>query len=156
MKITHVIALTLSLASTLPLAACGDDPVEGPDTEGCEHLQDGPFQQLTAGATRDSSAPMIDDDHVAYRVTGPGFAFFAPAEAGDYHVFLGAAATLELTGPDGEVITPEETVTGSAACDEIAERLLVPLVVGTTFFELTSAGEVPIVLEPAAHDHAHE
>ncbi len=151
MKITECIALTLILSLG---AACGhDDATESPDVEGCEHLEGGPFQQLTAGATRDSSAPVIDDDHIAYQVTGPGFVYFAPAEAGHYYLFLDTDAALELTGPDGEVIAPLETVTSSATCSNIAARHMVPLVVGTTFVELADAGVVTIVIEPA-HDPA--
>jgi hypothetical protein len=154
MKITHCVAA--AAAVTLALAGCGDDPVEdNPDLEGCEHLQEGPFQQLTAGATRDSTAPMIDDDHVAYRITQPGFVFFGTGDAGDYHFFFSDDAPVEVTDPNGDVVVPEETSTGSETCDDIAVRYLMELAVGTNYLELTGTGEVTIVVEPAAHE-AHE
>lgn len=151
MSFTRRIALAMTGTLILPLAACGvDGPAAEPDAVACVRLQTGPFQQLTAGATRDSSAPVIDDNQIAYRIGLPGFVFFSPAEAGDYRFYLSAGADVELTGPDGAAIAPTETVTGSPSCDEIAVRHQVPLVVGTSFLELGGAGldEVTIVVEP--------
>ncbi|MCA9678961.1 MAG: hypothetical protein H6709_25015 [Kofleriaceae bacterium] len=155
MKLTTMI---LGGASAVLVAACGGgDDVPAVDVEACQHLQGGPFQALTAGAVRDSSAPGIDDDHVAYQVTLPargggqgGFVFFGAAVAGDYVLFLDGDVDVEVTDSAGATVAPSATATSSAACGEVRRRLTVPMELGTYFLDLSSAAtEVTAVIEPA-------
>jgi hypothetical protein len=140
----------LMIVATACGGADGPDPI---DEEACLHLQQGPFQDLTAGADRDSSAPDVSDDHVAYVIGGDGFVQVGVGEAGDYLFFYDADVAVEYTDSFGEVVTPEEVVAGSEACDEIARRDVVPLAVGTTFLELSGNDEVTIVIEHGEHEH---
>jgi hypothetical protein len=145
---------TWIVAAVVALGACGagDDGPPEIDFEGCEHLEGGPFQALTAGAARDASAPEVDDDHVGYRVTGPGFVRFGATEAGDYVFFYDTAATVEYTGSDGIVVAPEDRAASSPACDTIRQRDTVPMTVGTYYLEL-GAGVATMVIEHAGDDH---
>jgi hypothetical protein len=144
------------------LAACGDDGGgEDLDVEGCEHLEEGPYEAVTATADT-ASAPEVADDHTSYTVTLPvatagnaGFVRFAADEAGDFIFFLDADVDVELTDADGAVVTPEESATSSDACDTIRGKHTVELEVATYFLELSSPtiDEVNVVIEHGAHTH---
>jgi hypothetical protein len=143
----------------LGLAACGDshDDDPDPDAEACEHLQEGPFHDRTAGADADDSAPQIAADHAAYRVTipaGGGFVRFAAPAAGDHGFYLSEAVAVTFRDGAGTPIAPEETLTSIAACQEVAVKHVVELAVGTVFLELADdAARVDLVVEPLDHEH---
>jgi hypothetical protein len=145
------------LACLLMIAACGGaDDVDPQDEEACLHLANGPFQELDAGATRDSSAPNIDDDHVTYRISGDGFVRFGSTGESPYRVYLDADVAVEYTDANGDVVTPE-SVAGSDACATIARRDTVTLVVGVAYLELSGNDEVDLVIEPVEdEEHAEE
>lgn len=134
------------------LVGCGSDGDPAPlvDYEACRWLQHGPFQTIVASATRDSSAPAIDDDDVAYRVDGAGFVFFGADAAGDHALFVDADVTLEVTDSFGEVVAPVESSASSLACGEIRGRHVYAMDVGVYYVELSGAATV--VVEAAGLD----
>lgn len=161
---TRITSLSITALAALGLTGCSDDHDHGDDVdaEACIHLDSGPFQDLVTSETRDSSAPGIADDHVAYTLelpaSGTGYVFFGAGEAGDFAFFFDQAVDVELTDSAGAVVAPEETATSSPACGTIQLRNVWPLEVGTYYLEVSSTAvpEVNVVVEHLVHDdHEH-
>jgi hypothetical protein len=156
MKLFSAVLLSASL-----LVGCGGDE-ETPDTEGCEHLKEGPASAVTATAAA-TGAPAVSNDHRRYDislidVTGGkgGSVSFAVAEAADYILFTGADVPVVVKDANGQTIAFEQTATSSSACTEIKGKFTVPLAVGTQTitFGPTSATSVSLVIEEGGeHDH---
>lgn len=155
--------LSACLLSSALLAGCGGEKDEA-DVEGCEHLQEGPSAAVNASASATGTLPAVSNDHKRYDITLPagtggngGSVSFAAAEATDYVFFLGSAVDLKITNASGAQVSFEESVAKSDVCAEIKGRHVAPLQVGTytLTFGPTSQGSVSLVIEEAAHDHAH-
>lgn len=139
-------------------AACGEDEHDAdPDAEGCEHLQDGPYADVTATATRNGTVPppAVAADHKAYTVTLPlaaiGYVSFAAAEATDYVVFLDLPAAFAVLDATGAQVAIEASETGSPACEAIRGKHTFALPVGTVYFALgPNMGMLNLVVEEAA------
>jgi hypothetical protein len=141
-------------------AACGGDE-ESVDAEGCEHLEGGPYMNVTASAARDAAAPAVAADHKAYTTTLPagavGYVSFAAAEATDYVVFLDKPVPLAVFDASGAMIAIERSETSSPECTTIRGKHTLPLGVGTVYFGLGPNMGMPfnIVVEEAGGDHGH-
>ena len=130
------------------------------DVEGCEHMTEGPFVDVTAGADA-ASAGEVRSDHHAYRVAlaagQAGYASYAADAAGDHVFFFDTDIALEVQDDQGAAVTIEESVTSIVACTEVKARHTVPLpAVGTYYLKLgpaTAATTVTIVIEEAGHHH---
>ena len=154
-------AIALSLTS-LAMAACGGDDhddADAADVEACEHLAEGPYEDVFAAADADAP-PAVSNDHTAYAILlpdgAPGYVSFAAAEATDYIFFFNQDVDLALTTADGDPLPIEASTTSSAACTTIKGRHVVELPVGTAVLELGPVtGELNLVIEEAA-GHAHE
>jgi hypothetical protein len=144
----------------LMLMLSGCPQAESEDAEGCEHLRAGPATEVTAAAST-AGAPAVKDDHRRYDISlqgtsaGGGRVSFAPSEAGDYAIYLGAAVPLTVQDSSGNAVAFEESVSSSATCAEVKARHVVPLSVGTYFllFGQTSEAKVSVVIEPFEHAH---
>jgi hypothetical protein len=157
----------------LVLAGCSDDTHPTVDAghhhaeagtnlnaEGCEHLEKGPFVDLT-GATDPGSAPELRADHKAYRVSIPagaaGYVRFAADAVGDLVLFLDADPLLAVEDDKGGAITIEKSEKTIAECTIVKAKHTVPVAaVGTLRFKLgpsAAVAKVTIVVEEAAHAH---
>lgn len=154
--------LSVCLLSGAVLVGCGGTP-EDADAEGCEHLQKGPGVALTATASA-SGAPAVSDDHKRYDISLPagtggntGSVTFAASEATDYTFFLNADVALKLTSSNGQTVAFESSAKSSTSCTDIKGRYVAPLQVGTYTLTLgpSTPSSVSLVIEEAAHDHAH-
>lgn len=112
------------------------------DEEGCDHLQQGPFVDITAGADT-TSATEIKADHKAYRVGltagQAGFVKLVTSAMGDHVLFLDANLTLELQDAQGTALSITSSATSIAACAEVK---------GWHIFELPGAGTYLLKLGP--------
>ena len=187
MRMTTIIGMIAALA--LALAGCSDDnnhdgghQLEGGhdgghhdgqlhdgqshdgggdlDKEGCEHLQKGPFVDLTAGADAKSAAT-VKADHKAYRVAlsagKAGFVSFAAADKGDHVFFLDQNTKAEFQDDKGKAITVEKTETSVTACAEVKAKLTVDLAAAGTYYlklgPVTVDSTVTLVVEQGGHKH---
>jgi hypothetical protein len=167
------VALSITALLLGPLAACSDedehehehdgghvhaDGGHDVDEEGCEHLAQGPFKDVTAGADS-ASAAEIKADHSAYRVTlaagAAGFVKYAADAKGDHVLFVDADLALEVQDDQNMALTLEESVKSVTACTVVKGKHTFELpAVGTYFFRLgppSAAGKVTVVLEEASH-----
>jgi hypothetical protein len=133
---------------------------EGPDVEGCEHLQEGPAAAVTAAATSSAAAPAIANDHKRYDITlvavggqQGGSVRFNSAEAGDYILFLNKDVPVSFKDATGKAIAIEESTKSATQCTDIQGRHVVELGVGVQYIEFgpTTETSVSVVLEEAAH-----
>lgn len=134
----------------VPLAACGGED-EPPliDQLACNHLHQGPFQTITLGDTRDSSAPALEPGEITYRIedgSAGGFAAFG-ADGTAYGIYLTTDVAIEITDAAGEVVVPDEDDPGSAACPEIGHRLMLSTEAGVYYLDL-SAGATNVYVSP--------
>jgi hypothetical protein len=125
--------------------------------EGCEHLEKGPFVDVTAGADA-QGAVEVKADHQAYRVAltsgQAGFIKFAAAKKGDHVLFLDTDVSLEVQDDQGKPVTIENSEKGISECVVVKAKHTVELPgVGTYFFKLgpASAAQVTVVVEEASH-----
>ncbi|AGC44715.1 hypothetical protein MYSTI_03403 [Myxococcus stipitatus DSM 14675] len=163
----HKKLLTAFLMSTALLtAACGDDtspPEENVDTEGCEHLREGPSTAITA--TTSGTPPSVANNHRRYDITlvdgvggKSGSVSFAASEATDYVLYTSADVAVAISDSSGAAVAIEESAKSSPSCTDIKGRHVVPLKVGTYRFTFgpTTAASVNLVIEEASHEgHEH-
>lgn len=140
-------------------AACGGDE-PSIDVEGCEHLEEGPYMNVTASAARDAAAPAVAADHKAYTTTLPagavGYVSFAAGEATDYVVFLDKPVPFTVFDASGAMVPLEESATSSPECATIRGKHTFPLGVGTAYFGLGPNMGMPfniVVEEAGGHEH---
>ena len=135
---------------------------DGPDqdTEGCAHLQKGPFVDLAAGADA-AAAPAVKADHRAYRVAlsanKAGFVAYAAADGGDHLFFLDRKIAILFLDDKGKAVSPEKSEATIKACAEVKSKQTVDLPAAGTYYlqlgpELADA-TVTLVIEPAGHEH---
>jgi hypothetical protein len=150
------------------LAACSDDPAEthgdtepDVDAEACEHLSEGPYNDVTAAADS-ATAPSVDAEHTAHRIALPaatgGYVSFASGAAGDIIFFLDADVPLAIEDASGAAVPIEEScdpAACSASCTLLAGRHVVELAVGTYYLLLgpSSSATVALVHEEAGHQN---
>lgn len=154
--------LPVALLSTALFVGCGGDE-ESADTEGCEHLQEGPAAPITATASS-TGAPAVSNDHRRYDITltdvtggKGGSVSFAASEGTDYVFFTSADVPVTVKNGSGATVTAEESVKSSSTCTEVKGRHTFPLSVGTytLTFGPTTATSVSLVIEEAGTDHQH-
>ena len=168
------ISSAIILAVTLALAGCGDDDgQQQSDTgaqhldggtnlneEGCEHLKQGPFVDVTGGADF-KSAGEVKEDHKAYRVSIPvgavSYAKFAAGDKGDHIFFLNAAVLFEVLDDLGKTVKLEGSETSVKECTEVKGRHIVELpAVGTYYLKFgpsAASNKVTLVIEASGHTH---
>lgn len=183
---TLILALMMTLAAAFAFTACGDDDDddndatdegdddddvdvdddadddEDPAVEACEHMTEGPFEDLTATVDT-AGAPAVDNDHTAYRVaftdvTGGlgGFTSFSASEEGDYYFFLSLDVPFSLFGSDGVSTVEIESSSAVDACEAVAVLHVAELGVGEAylFFGPTDmTNQVTVVIEFGEHEH---
>lgn len=144
--------------SPTPVAAAQEDP----DEEGCEHLgAGGQFRAVTAAAFEATeSIPTVNTPHTRYAITlvasgseKVGKVLFNSAEATDHIFFLNQDVKFQVKSTDGTAVEIEQSATGSAKCDLIKGRHVVPLGVGGyhMYFGPTTLASVSLVVEEAEH-----
>lgn len=170
-RLCRLLALAWALtvvAGALACAGTGSDPDAGveddPDLEACEHMADGPAVDVTAAASV-TEAPSVSTAHTRFDVTllddGAGMytgsVTYEADEAGDHAVYLDADLPLTVYDVAGAEL-PVEGSDPVSACAEVAIKKTVELPVGTVELRLgpSSASEVSLVVEGAAHDEEGE
>lgn len=150
------------LLSSALFLACGEEE-ETADSEGCEHLKEGPVTPITASAS-DTGAPAVSNDHRRYDITltdvtggKGGSVSFAAAEGADYVLFTGADVPVTVKSSSGTAVNPEESVKSSSVCAEVKGRHTFGLSVGTYIltFGPTTVTSVPLVIEEDGGGHTH-
>lgn len=139
-------------------AACGDEE-PSVDAEGCEHLEEGPYMNVTASAARDATAPAVSASHMAYTTTLPagaaGYVSFAAPEATDYIVFLDKPVPFTVFDASGAMVAIELSETSSPECATIRGKHTFELGVGTAYFGLGPNMGMPfnlVVEEAGGHE----
>lgn len=138
----------------------GDSGTGDVDKEGCEHLKQGPYVDLTAGVDA-KGAPQVKADHKAYRVAlaagQAGYLSFAAADKGDHLLYLDRNPRLQAQDDKGQAVAIESSVTSIAACTEVKARHTVELPAAGTYYLVlgpeTANSKVTLVVEPAGHKH---
>jgi hypothetical protein len=160
--ITSIITL-FSFFALLVVPGCGGDDDgehEDPDIEGCEHLTEGPYQEVTVSAGRDAEAPWVAANHVSYTIGllagAPGYVTYDSTGEGDAYLFLDQSVGVKVFASDGTEVPLESSATSSEACVEIKGRHVVEVGVGVYYIELTAGdGLAAVNLVIEASDHAH-
>ncbi len=156
------------LIVSLFAVACGDEHAhedgETPQEEGCEHMQAGPAEAVTAAADQ-ASAPDATFEHTRVDLTllddgtgvFNGYANYESTEAGEYFLFSKNDAPFQILDSSGTEVPIESTNADFAECTDVAVEYLFDLEVGTyTFvFGPTSEGAASYVVEHAG-EHAEE
>ncbi len=156
------------------LTACGDseevkpteETVDEALAEACEHMDEGPFVDVTAGAATDAELEDVALEHTAVRIALPatddgfgGLVDFASDEEGEVALFFSSAVNLEAFDATGQSIEIEpHSVEGG--CDEVTTAFHVDMAVGTTTLMISSTTDATVTLvherEDEDHDHADE
>jgi len=153
MKMKLLAAVLVSTALSL---GCGGNE-ETADTEGCEHLQEGPAAPVNASATS-TGAPAVSNDHRRYDITltdvtggKGGSVSFAASGAQDYIFFTSADVPVTVKDGNGQAVAAKESVKTSSECTEVKGRSTYLLSVGTytLTFGPTTATSVSLVIEEA-------
>lgn len=136
-------------------------PTETADTEGCEHLANGPATAVTTGAT----APKVDNDHKRYDLTlttAGTTVEFDSDEAAHYVLFLNKDIPVKVRElATSKTLALLESGTASTPCATVKGRHVVELGVGVYAIEFgpTTETQVSLVIEEEAghgddeHDH---
>jgi hypothetical protein len=129
-------------------AGQAQDGHESLDEEGCEHLTEGPFVDISAGADAPSAAE-VKTDHQAYRVAltagQVGFVKLTASDAGDHVLFLDTHLLLELQDDQGTFLPITSSASSITACAEVK---------GWHIFELPGAGTYFLKLGPGPDTEA--
>jgi hypothetical protein len=155
-------SLFACLLSSALVVGCGN--TDAADTEGCEHLKEGPGVSVTATATA-SGAPSVSNDHKRYDITLPagtggntGAVSFAVSEPAHYAFFLGSDVNLAITSTtDSSAVSFDSSTKSSEACTEVKGRHVAELLVGTYTLTFSSPTQtrVSLVIEEESAAHAH-
>lgn len=155
-------SLFACLLSSALVVGCGN--TDTADTEGCEHLKEGPGVSVTASATA-SGAPSVSNDHKRYDITLPagtggntGSVSFAVSETAHYAFFLGSDVNLAIASTsDSSAVSFESSTKSSEACTEVKGRHVANLPVGTYTLTFSSPTQtrVSLVIEEESAAHAH-
>ena len=158
---------------SLALCACGDDHAhdhdhdhgEDPEAHACEHLEEGPFQQVAAAADV-MMAPTVEGIHVAYDVTLQddgagnfgGVAIYRATEAAEFVFYADASVPIAFEDAAGAAVSPEGSCTAnpcSSACAMIQARYALDLEAAayTLRFGPYPAAQFRLLVEEASHAH---
>ena len=168
-------ALLLTSASILAFApACGGadagagggGSLPDPAADACEHLEGGPFADVTATADA-MGAPDVSAGHTAHRITLPGdemhghagYVSYAVAEAGELVFFTDRDVDLTLEDAGGNGIPWEDECTSGCtdACSLVENARTVDISsVGTYAVRIESSSESVTLVVVHAGDHDHE
>ncbi len=107
------------------------------DQIACTYFENGPFQEVPVGDSRDSTAPLLDEGTALRLTTTGGYVSLGVDDASDVGLYASDEVTLEVTDDTGAVVTPTEEQTSSAGCDQVQRRVVVPLEVGLYYVEIT-------------------
>jgi hypothetical protein len=152
------------VVATLP-SACGGGGAEGEDllAEACEHMQDGPFEDVTAAADRAAALPDVTYEHTSVRVAlvdvaggRGGFVAFRAAAAAGYVFFLSANVAFGVSDAAGAPVTLEQSRGDLGACAEVSVEHTVALEVGTWTLSLGPTSETTVSLVIEEEGGAHE
>lgn len=152
----------LLLGAAALFVGCGGAEHD-PNMEACEALEMA-HNEVTAGATADTTAPAVEAGHMAYHValTGgaEGFVRTTIAEAGHYLIFLGEDLDVEVLAEDGTPATGGVT-SDAHACDGIHQQHLIDLDIGVYYVGIgpvTADAEVALVMshhDEGGHTDTH-
>jgi hypothetical protein len=164
----------LSLAIALLTSACSDsettppdDTELSPDADACEHLEGGPFADVTAGAAIADSG-VVNESHTVYTIaliddgmgSFSGIVSFEMDEAAELLLYTDVAIPLAIEDSRGDAVALEESCSSgvcSPDCDAVGGRHVVDIAfVGTYYLTLgpTQAAELRLVhFESEGHDH---
>ena len=161
----------LALAATgLILTNCGDDDEEehSATEEGCEHMDEGPFVNVTASADIASPATPPAFEHsrldVALVDLSPGnggYVAFDADEATEFIFFLSADIPFEVLDSTDTAVVPDETPHSNPDCTTLIPKMVtVDLAVGAYKLSFgdgsTTATTVGLVYEEAGEHHHDE
>jgi hypothetical protein len=162
-------SLTLSALGVQTLRDSVTPPDAGPghaeagasvNSEGCEHLAEGPFVEVQ-GVADPKLAPEVRADHQAYRVTLPvgavGYVELAAGAAGDRAFFLDADLPLSVSDDRGAPIATESSEKTIPECAVVKAKHTIAIpAVGSYRIKLgpsATVSKLTLVIEEA--DHAH-
>lgn len=167
MKKWFIAILSISM---IVLAACGDDAEsepeveETPQGEACEHMVEGPAIEVEA-ADGVEAAPDATVEHTRVDLTlvddgmgaNAGYVTYAADETGEFYVFTSSDVAFSILDANENEVTIEATE-AVGECDEVVQRHVVDLEVGTYtfFFGPTSDTAVSFVVEHAGEHEEHE
>ncbi|EYF01669.1 hypothetical protein [Chondromyces apiculatus] len=182
------VRFAMILLSSLALVACGgdDDGDDGSsgtnqttgssstssstddhavDDHVCEHLEEGPFEDITATETA-TGAPELAETHVAYKITLPdngvggfqGVVTYRVAQAADLAFIATADIAVTVQDGAGDLLSAEDTCRGSSCsetCSLMQSKQVFPMdgAIYTLTIGPTSMDSVIILVEEAAHEH---
>lgn len=161
--ITSFITL-FTLFALVVVPGCGGDDEgehEDPDIEGCEHLTEGPYQEVTVSAGRDAQAPWVAANHVSYTIGllpggAPGYVTYDSTEEGEAYLYLDQSVGVKVFTSAGTEVPLASSATSTEACVEVKGRHVVEVGVGVHYIELTAGdGLAAVNLVIEATDHAH-
>ena len=146
----------------------GEQHAEGAVEEACEHMADGPFEDVSATATA-GDAPSATHEHTAVNISlvadasspadNIGYVTFAADEATEFAFYLSTDIPFAVfDAMDTEVLIEESTAV--VDCSEVAVEHVADLEVGTytLWFGPTIETMVSLVVEEAGyeeHDGEH-
>ena len=179
------ISRSLALAGALPMLlvacgesvpACGSGPTScqsngGAGTGGshatddvfadaCEHLANGPIEELTAASAASDQLPLLEAEHTRFDVSLPGdtthegYVRFGADEAGEFWILAGSQVPLEFFQNDVP-LTPEESLAQSAECAAVGAGVVYDLGPGAYPLKIgpTSLATISLVVLHADHEH---
>ena len=177
MKKPFLFALLVSL-SQFGVACEGSDGSEETDggqeehnedevnEEGCEHMEEGPSESVTATASLEGTQTDISAAHTRFDIalledsgSYTGFVTYDASEEGELFLFLNANVPVSVTRlSDGSTVEIEETDEAFAFCDAVSVLHVLDVELGTLALEFgpTSESEVRAVLELTTGDHDHD
>jgi hypothetical protein len=162
-----------ALSSSLFVVGCDDDhdhdghdpgteESHSADEEACEHMTQGPFEDVTATAMS-TGAPSAAYEHTAVRITltpDPvdetqyvGYVTYEADDETEFVFFLSADVPFAILDASGSEVEIEESEAVST-CDEVAMEHVADLSVGsyTLLLGPTSETQVSLVAEEASHE----
>lgn len=177
-KITSLLLSSLFTLVPLALSAgCSDEDagsgggggggvIPDPALDACEHLEGGPFADVTA--TEDASgAPDASAEHTAHRLTLPGdemtgyvgYVSYVVDEAAELVFFTDTDVEMVIEDAAGNAVPWEDECTSACtdACTEVENARTVDIPsVGTYALRIESTNESVTMIVVHAGDHDHE
>lgn len=170
------LSIALALVLGMSLTACGDEHddhednnhanhtnVETPEEEACEHMEEGPFQDVTAAEDSTGTLENIAVPHtrmdVALAGEGAdrgGVVSFEASEAGEYTFYLSQDVGFELADSNAMVLTPEASAGPVSLCaTAILATHTFDLQVGTYTITMGPADleTLAVIFEAGEHEH---
>jgi hypothetical protein len=177
-----LLAITAACNGNDDAHGSGGAPTVSLDAEACEHMTEGPFIDVTAGASA-SAAPDVSAEHTSHRIAlvahgaagggggggsgggggggtaaSPrgGYVSLAVPNAGDVVLFVDADVPLSVQDATGSDVAVEDSCDPSACstdCDLLKGRHTVELGVGTYALRFGPTDIASVALVHEAHAH---